>query len=267
VTALIESTHRWPYVPMESTSDGYGMAVTEDVCGAAGWLFGGWGLGLLTDAAQRAAERPLQDLSATFLRPVALDHELRMRCTLLAAGRELRYYRVDAFDGDQLALTATAVAGPPVAAGEPSRRAPIAPPPEECPPRPYFAAESSPERKTPGVSVLLDVRTAGEVLDQGLASTMLLWARVKLDLPDAVRLAVFSDHVPYLVRRVVHDASRVSTVTSSLRITGGPATEWVLLEVSLQALAGRSLVGRMDLWSADGRPLAVAEQTNRLTYR
>jgi acyl-CoA thioesterase len=115
--------------------------------------------------------------------------------------------------------------------------------------------------------VLLDVRTAGERLDAGMASTMLLWGRLRGAAPDEVRLAVMSDHVPYLMRRAFRDTTRVSTVTSSLRVTGGEVSDWILLDISLQSRAGRSAIGRMNLWSADGRLVAVAEQTVRLSFR
>lgn len=232
--------------------------VGAEIC-AHGVLFGGWGLGLLTDVAQRSAGGRLSDLSVSFLRPVAEGSRLEVSCELLAAGRSLGHHRLDAVEGGRTVLTGTAVAGPaagPVAhAGGPPR----VPPPEDCPERSYL---SGPGTSTAG---LLDVRLAREEAGTGVAGTALLWARVRCDLAGEVRLAVVSDHVPYLLRRAFPALTRVATVSASLRVLGGPVAEWILLEVSLVACAGRTAVGRVVMWSEGTSLVAVAEQTTRLT--
>ncbi|MEV0595510.1 acyl-CoA thioesterase domain-containing protein [Nonomuraea cavernae] len=250
------STPGWPRGGLDA---GAGVTVGAEIC-AHGILFGGWGLGLLAEVAQRSAGRRLSDLSVSYLRPVAEGARLEVGCELLAAGRSLGHYRLDAVDGGRTALTGTAVAGPaaagPVAhAGGPPR----VPPPEDCPERSYL---SGPGTSTAG---LLDVRLAHEEAGTGVAGSALLWARVRCDLAGEVRLAVVSDHVPYLLRRAFPWLARVATVSASLRVLGGPVAEWILLEVSLVACAGRTAVGRVVMWSAGTSLVAVAEQTTRLT--
>ncbi|MFC5819014.1 acyl-CoA thioesterase domain-containing protein [Nonomuraea harbinensis] len=263
------------------------VPVSREICSGTGALFGGWGLGLLADAAQRATGRRLRDLSAAFLRPVARGARLSVRCDVLTEGRALSHCRLDATDGDRPALTGTAVveaapAAPPetaapggvvarpgtvtpngvarsevagseaVASGGGVARPPQVPGPLECPERSYESG--------PGAAMMLDVRVAG-----GSPGSVLLWARVLCDVPDEVRLAVVSDHVPYLLRRTLPERPRVTTVSASLRLFGGPVAEWVLLDVSLVARAGRTAAGRVALWQ-DGASLAgVAEQTMRLS--
>ncbi len=223
-----------------------------------GWLYGGWGMGLLTDAVELTSGRRLHDLSVNFLRPVAQQRRLRVRCELLAAGRALSHYRVAAFDGGELALTATAVTGP--VPGQPEQaQAPDAAPADECPERPYLVTPGK------GVSVHLDVRTAGERLDAGVASTMLLWGRLRCDTTGAVRLAVLSDHVPYLLRRAFPELTRASTVSATLRVVGDPIADWVLFEVSLLTRGAHLAVGRVNMWSAGTALVAVGEQTSRLS--
>lgn len=267
------------------------VPVSREICSGTGALFGGWGLGLLADSAQRATGRRLRDLSAAFLRPVARGARLSVRCDVLTEGRALSHCRLDATDGDRPALTGTAVveatsaahpettasagaaarleaagsgtvapggvAHPEAAVSEARApggvaRPPRVPGPPECPERSYESGS--------GGAMMLDVRVAG-----GAPGSVLLWARVLCDVPDEVRLAVVSDHVPYLLRRTLPGRPRVTTVSASLRLFGGPVAEWVLLDVSLVARAGRTAAGRVALWQ-DGASLAgVAEQTMRLS--
>ncbi|MGI5272324.1 acyl-CoA thioesterase domain-containing protein [Nonomuraea sp. CA-218870] len=235
----------------------FDVPVSRELCSGTGALFGGWGLGLLADAAQHTTGRRLRDLSAAFVRPVTLGSRLSVRCDVLAEGRALAHCRLDAEESGRTALTATAVVETPAtsreaAPGEPGALAPRVPGPLECPERSYESG--------PGAAMMLDVRVAGRS-----PGSALLWARVLCDVPDEVRLAVVSDHVPYLLRRILPGRPRVTTVSASLRLFGGPVAEWVLLDVSLVARAGRIAAGRVSLWQ-DGDTLAgVAEQTMRLS--
>lgn len=255
------TTARWPLDRLSVDGDDFVLVVGDELCGAGGWLFGGWAQGLLADAVQRASERHLQDLSVSYLRPVACGQRLRVWCAVLAEGRALSHYRVEALDDSgRPVLAGTAVVGPEPDASESVTPAPDAAPPEQCPERPYLVPPGT------GVATLLDVRTIEERLTAGVASTMLLWGRLRCDVPAAVRLAVLSDHVPYHLLRSLPTLTRASTVSSTLRITGSAATEWVLFDVRLSALGRRTALGRSSMWSADGRLLALAEQTARLSW-
>ncbi|GIH06694.1 hypothetical protein Rhe02_47610 [Rhizocola hellebori] len=248
----------WPRSPLERDGDGFTLMVSEELCGSGGWLYGGWGMGLLTEALQLTSQRSLLDLSVNFLRPVAQDARLQVRCERLASGRALGHYRVNAFDDGALALAGAAVLGP--APGQPEHvAAPRVAPPEECPERPYLVMPGK------GVAVMLDVRTAGEHLGAGVASTMLLWGRLRCDTSGAVRLAVLSDHIPYLLRRAFPELTRASTVSATLRVVGAPVADWVLFEVSLLTRADHLAVGRVSMWSEGAGLVAVGEQTSRLT--
>jgi acyl-coenzyme A thioesterase PaaI-like protein len=248
----------WPRGKLEREEGGFAVTVAEELCGTGGWLYGGWGMGLLTEAVQLTSQRSLHDLSVNFLRPVAQHRRLRVRCERLASGRALGHYRVDAFDDGELALTGTAVVGP--TPGQPEHaEAPRVAPAHECPERPYLMMPGK------GVAVMLDVRTAGEHLGVGVASTMLLWGRLRCETSGAVRLAVLSDHVPYLLRRTFSELTRATTVSATLRVVGDPVADWVLFEVSLLTRADYLAVGRVSMWSEGTRLVAVGEQTSRLT--
>jgi acyl-CoA thioesterase len=194
------------------------------------------------------------DLNACFLRPVAVGGRLSVRWDETVAGRFLRHRRIDAWVDGRVAVTGTAVVGrQPGPVGTAGPPAPV-PPPEDCPERTYAGPGT-------GVAALLDVRRAGESVDAGVASRVLLWVRTRCPAPDVVRLAVASDHVPYLLRRMDPGLARVLTVSASLRVLDGDVDEWILADVSVVARGPHAAVGRVALWSAGTRLVGVAEQT------
>jgi acyl-CoA thioesterase len=77
----------------------------------------------------------------------------------------------------------------------------------------------------------------------------------------AGRSAVLSDHIPYVVVRSLADVRHATTVSATLRILGEPHGEWTLLDVELAGTDGAYCVGRVREWAADGRLVAVADQT------
>ncbi|WP_055480038.1 acyl-CoA thioesterase domain-containing protein [Sphaerimonospora mesophila] len=250
----------WPrggLVPGPAGSS-FEVPVGPELCGPNGRLFGGWGLGMLADAVRRSTGRRLADLSVSYLRPVEAGSRLGVHCEPLAEGRSLGHYRVTATDRGRPAFVGAAVAGP--AAGQVRWGAdpPRPPAPQDCPERTYRAGPGT------GTSVLLDVREAGERPGAGAAASALLWARLRCAAPDEVRLAVVSDHVPYLLLRAFPGLAGAITVSASLRLLGGPVAEWILLDVSLVASAERMAVGRVVMWSGGTTLAGVAGQTARL---
>jgi acyl-CoA thioesterase len=248
----------WPRLAL-SGEPPFDVRIGSDVCSSLGWLFGGWGMGLLAEAAQTSTGRAVRDLSVDFVRGVADGARLRVHCEPMARGRTFTYCRVSAVDErDDVALSGTAVLAQRGAGGAPPATAllaPKAPPPEVCPERQYALGPGT------GTSLLLDVRDAGEDLSRGAGNFALLWARLRCPAADEVRLAVISDHVPFLLRRSMPAPSRFTTVGATLRLWDAPLDEWVLLEVSLVSLGERSAVGRVNLWSAGTELVGVAEQT------
>ncbi|WP_081866351.1 acyl-CoA thioesterase domain-containing protein [Blastococcus sp. URHD0036] len=250
----------WPLSPLPAVVDGaVTVRIGPEVSNSRGALFGGWCLGLVTEVAQQVTGRRLRDLSLTYLRPAPAGSDLTVRAEVLGPAGSLASVRIEALTGGSPALVATAVTGP-VAATPEGLVAPSVPPPAECPPRTWLTGPGT------GTSVLLDVRLAAEQLDVRAGGRALLWASLRCPVADEVRLAVVSDHVPYLLRRALPEVAGVATVAATLRSAGVPLGEWVLLEVSLVAVDERLGVGRVSMWS-DGRLVGTAEQTARLFAR
>lgn len=239
---------------------GFVVPAEPELCSALGTLFGGWGMGVLAEVAHRVSDRPVRDLAVSFVRPVPLGAELLVRAETVQAGQSFAHVRLEACVPDGPAMVATAVTGPVPSRVDSSRPVPMTPPPGECPERNYAHGRGT------GTSVLLDVRVAAERIDTGVGGSVTLWARLRREVPDEVRLAVVSDHLPYLLRRCVPGLTAISTVSASLRVVDLPRDEWVLLVIHVDAVADRFAVGRTTLWSA-GRLVGTAEQTSRLHRR
>jgi acyl-CoA thioesterase len=234
------------------------LVAEPELCSGDGWFFGGWGLGLLVEAARGDGGGFVTDLAAGFFRPVRVGSRLSVRQAVGAAGRTLRHSRVDAYVEGQLVLGGTAVVGPRPGPAATAALPPRVPPPQDCPERRYLLGPG------PGVRALLDVRVAGECLGAGEASWVRLWVRTRVPVADEVRVAVASDHIPYLMRRMEPTLVRASTVSASLRLFDGDVDEWVLVDIRLVARGERSAVGRARLWSGGTRLVGVAEQTTHL---
>lgn len=250
----------WPLGPLAPLVDGaVTVPVLPEVTNSRGALFGGWFLGLVTEVAQRAGERRLRDLSVSYLQPVPAGTDLTVRARVLGPAGSLAHVGLEACGGGSPVASATALTGPPAATPE-GTPPPDVPPPDACPPRSYATGPGT------GTSVLLDVRVAAEQLDTRAGSRALLWGRLRCEVPDEVRLAVLSDHVPYLLRRALPEIAGVATVAAGVRSFGAPVGEWVLMDVGLVAVDERLAVGRVAMWS-DGRLVGSAEQTARLFTR
>jgi acyl-CoA thioesterase len=243
-----------------SGTGGVVVPLGPEMCGAADVLFGGWSMGILCEAAHRATGWPVRDLSVSFVRPVRAAVDLVVLTETLTAGGSLAQVRLTASTEDGIVLAGTAVTGLAEDSVTTALRPPEVPPPQDCPPREYAGGPGA------GTAVLLDVRIADERIGAGAHSAVALWARLRCSVADQIRLAVVSDHVPYLVRRSVRGLAAISTVAATFRAVSTPVDDWVLLDISLDALGDRLAVGRTAIWSA-GRLVATAEQTARLHRR
>ncbi|SEP19911.1 acyl-CoA thioesterase domain-containing protein [Trujillonella endophytica] len=258
---MAEAAAAWPLGPLPAVVGGeVAVPIGPEIANSRGALFGGWFLGLVTEVAQEVTGRRLRDLAVSYLRPAPAGADLVVRSSVVEPAGSLASVRIEARAEGELVLVAVALTGP--VPDSPSGASPPAdvPPPDACPPRTYASGPGT------GASVLLDVRVARETVDARVGSSALLWGRLRCPVDEQVRLAVLSDHVPYLLRRALPEVGGVATVAASVRATGAPVGEWVLLDVGLVALDERLAVGRASMWS-DGRLVGVAEQTARLFRR
>jgi acyl-CoA thioesterase len=140
---------------------------------------------------------------------------------------------------------------------------PDVPDPDDCGPRP--------PRVPGGVSIetRLDMRLAnarawddvdGKPSPDGRSA---LWVRVPdmLDLSSGAGLAILGDYVPFGIGQALGSPQRISSLDNTLRVYRLVPTEWVLLDIRVQAVARGFGHGIVHLWSQDRVLLATASQS------
>ena len=89
-----------------------------------------------------------------------------------------------------------------------------------------------------------------------------LWAR----LPDllessAATLAILGDYVPFGISQALGVMGGGNSLDNALRIVQVVPTEWVLLDIRIDAVADGFGTGTVLLWAEDGTLLATASQS------
>ena len=89
-----------------------------------------------------------------------------------------------------------------------------------------------------------------------------LWARIP-DLlePSAATLAVLGDYVPFGIGQALGEAAGGNSLDNTLRIARLVPTEWVLIDIRIEAVANGFGHGHVYLWSEDGTLMATASQS------
>lgn len=224
--------------------------------------FGGALLGSMIESMEQATGQKLVALTAQFLKTAKHGVPLTLKVDTLAAGRAVAQVRASAWQDGVLLFTGCGVlaaAGDAFAAGSvgafPAVRSADA-----SPARTYMKPIQG------GLNDTVDIRIA-----DAAPSHVRLWGRC----PDAAGtplgaalLAAFADHPPYGVQLLKGGEWYGITLDSTLRIaspsSGLDGASWVLLDIGFEAIGEQFGFATVNLWSVDGRLLAIGTQTLRL---
>lgn len=250
----LESTHnphRWylPVVPGIST--GYPF------------LFGGCALGAAIEAMERTSGRPAVWATGQYLSYAHPPEIMDIDVTIATAGHRITQARAVGHVGDREIVTVNAALGT-----RPSDETgtwptmPEVPRPDACPPREHrFVDQTS-------LFSRIDLRAAdarswdalnGVPSDDGRSA---LWGRIPdLSEMSAGALAILGDHVPFGISQALGVMGGGNSLDNTLRIVRLVPTEWVLLDVRIDAVADGFGTGTVFLWAEDGSLLATASQS------
>ncbi len=243
--------HRWylPVVPGIST----GMQ----------FMFGGCALGAAIEAMERTTGRPMVWATGQYLSYAHPPDILDIDVTVAAEGRQITQARAVGHVGDREIVTVNAALG---ARDEELSGTwstpPDVPPPSACPPR---------SLRMPGEDSIMsriEVRLAdardwsdlqGEPSPTGRSA---LWARIP-DLLEvsAGTLAILGDYVPFGISQALGVVGGGNSLDNTLRLAHLVPTEWVLLDIRIDAVANGFGTGTVLLWAEDGTLLATASQS------
>lgn len=250
---------------LEETADPrrWRLPVVPELCSGIGALFGGVGLGACIEALERTTGRPLVWATAQYLSYARPPAVVDIAVTGLVRGHYSSQARaVATVEGEEI-FTVNAALGrrPAPWKGQWAERIAV-PAPNNSPPR-----EDIPRHK----GTLMDrieMRIAKSRPPDELAGTpgdgrSALWVRLPdLDM-SAAALAIVGDFVPFGVREALGQPVGGNSLDNTLRVMHHHhATEWMLADVRVHAVANGFGHGLVHLWADDGTLLATASQSS-----
>jgi acyl-CoA thioesterase II len=241
----LEPTHnpmRW-YLP-----------VTPGICSGLGTLFGGCGLGAAIEALERTTGRPVVWACAQYLNYTRPPSVVDLDVHIGAHGRSTTQARVLGQVGDTEIFTVNASLGSRDFAEEGQWvTMPDAPAPDDCPPREY--------RFDPGNTIASRLESRMAVDAPGTGRTA-FWSRITgMSMNSAAALAVLGDFVPMGLGQTLTSEIGSNSLDNTLRVLHSAVTDWVLVDVRIEAVARGFGHGHIYLWAEDGTLMGTASQS------
>jgi acyl-CoA thioesterase len=256
------------FLGLETTGDPsrFRLPVIREICGGRDSIYGGCGLAAAIEAAESFTGRPTAWATCQFLRPAHLGSVVDLRVEVLAAGRAVSHARVVAIVDDQEVFATL------ISLGEREFPAqgvwatmPAVPGPEGLPPR-YIRAQNRGGVRDRFTE--LAVTDDPEGIMRNPNGHCAVWITMPGGVPGtAAALAVIGDEVSTGTSAVIEPDMQAPSIDNTLRVVNPKASEWVLADVELRAVARGFAHGVVNLWSQDGELLAIAEQTGVIRVR
>ncbi|MEJ7585719.1 MAG: hypothetical protein WKF43_16925, partial [Acidimicrobiales bacterium] len=94
-----------------------------------------------------------------------------------------------------------------------------------------------------------------------------LWARIPEVLdPSAAALAILGDYVPFGIGQALGQPAGGNSLDNTLRIARLVPTEWVLVDIRVDAIDNGFGQGHVYLWAEDGTLMATASQSTIVRF-
>jgi acyl-CoA thioesterase len=246
-----DEAHRWRF------------EVVRKLCSGFGALFGGCGLGAATEVLEAVTGRPLVWATAQFLEFARPPAVVELEVSEVVRGHATSQARVLArVDGREIFTVVAALGRRSLPwDGEWAVR-PEVPAPADSRPRtlaPRFEGTLAEQ---------LEMRVAHGRLPEELDGTPLadgrsaLWVRLPAGLVvSGSSLAIVADYVPFGIGQALGRPISGNSIDNTLRVARLVPSEWILVDVRVQAVMGGFGHGVVHLWSEDGTLLATASQS------
>ena len=230
------------------------LPVVPGISTGGGFLFGGCGLGAAIAALEGSTGRPVVWATAQYLSYARPGTVMDIDVTVAVEGRQTTQARAVGHVGGTEILTVNAALGSRAFPEQGQwERMPDVPPPADCPVREsrWNVADSILSR--------LDQRWA--IGDKGTGRCA-VWSRMpELLAMSAPALAVLGDYVPLGLGTTLETDVSSNSLDNTIRICDVTETEWVLIDIRVDAVVNGFGHGTVHLWATDGTLLAVASQS------
>ena len=247
------------------------LPVTPGICagGSRSFMFGGAGLGAAIAALEGTSGRATIWATAQYLSYARPGEVVDVDVTLAVEGHQMTQARAVCHVADREILTVNAALGdrPFDREAQFERMPKDVPSPTECAPREFRVAvgESINSRLEQRLAM---GRSLGELDGTPGGGQTVLWARIPevSHGVDGASLAVLGDFVPMGVGQGLGIRGGGNSLDNTLRIVRLAPTEWVLLDIRVQAVERGFGHGLVHMFAEDGTLLATASQSCIVRY-
>lgn len=258
------------WLGLEPTDDPerWKLPITPGISTGHQFLFGGCGLAAAIAALEGTTDRPVVWATAQYLSYANPPSVMDIDVTVAVAGKQVSQARAVGRVGDREILTVNAALGQrPLEAGGQWAEMPAVPGPESCAKRmPRMPGNDS-------IMERIDVRLADAAPLEEVEGNprpggrCALWARIP-DLLDmsAATLAILGDYVPFGIGQALGAQAGGSSLDNTLRVARLVPSEWVLLDIRVDAIVNGFGHGVVHLWSPEGMLLATASQSTIVRF-
>jgi len=244
------------------------LPITPGISTGHQFLFGGCGLGAAIAALEGSSGRSIVWATAQYLSYANPPSIMDIDVTIAVAGKQVTQARAVGHVGDREILTVNAALGSrPLDVGGQWAEMPSVPEPDECQKRmPRMPGNDS-------IMERIDVRLADALAFDELpgppqpGGRSALWAQIPdvLDM-SAATLAILGDYVPFGIGQALGAQAGGNSLDNTLRVAKLVPTEWVLLDIRVDAIANGFGHGVVHLWAQDGTLLASASQSTIVRF-
>ncbi|NQV96238.1 MAG: thioesterase family protein [Acidimicrobiaceae bacterium] len=239
------------------------MQVVNRISTNGSFLFGGAGLGAGISALETVSQRNLVWATAQYLSFARTDEMMTIDVTLAIGGHQITQGRAVCRVGDREILTVNAALGD-----------------RNFESSGQFAI--MPDVKSPELTSARQHRheysgTIHESLEQRLVKgremsqldgtpsdgNVVMWARIPavIEGVDATALGILGDFVPMAVGQALGIAAGGNSLDNTIRIVKLVPTQWVLLDIYIDAVQRGFGHGRVNMFAEDGTLMATASQS------
>jgi len=244
-----EDSHRWR------------LPVTKEVTSGMGALFGGVGLGAAVEAMERHTGRPLVWATAQYLSFTRPPSVLDIEVVDAAVGHKTSQVRATGHVGEFEILTVNAAMGKRDFPRDGSwAEMPEVPSPDECPSR-VMDARMEGRLASRWEMRIAKGRGPDEFPGPPGDGRSALWARIPGLEVSSTSLAILGDMVPFGISQALGMRAGGNSLDNTIRVVQLVPTDWMLIDVRIQAVVHGFGHGLAHIWAQDGTLLATASQS------
>ncbi len=253
------------FLGLEQAGDGWALPVTAGIATRGHFLFGGCGLGAAIVALEEVTARPVVWSTAQYLSYATVGSVVDITVTVAETGRRTSQARATGRVADREIFTVNAALG----VRDRGLDATWSTPPDV--PTPAESQRGGLFQDHEGTIIgRLEFRLAAGrqvgALGEGAAvdrsdGRCALWVSMEGLAVSGAGLAIIGDYVPFGIGRALGLRAGGNSLDNTLRVLQLAPTDWVLLDIEVQAIANGFGHGQVHLWSEDRTLLGIASQS------